>query len=108
MPVVSPGFAVPLGNVKDKDGKLSPLYITPVWQIFFQSLNELTNLDSAFLSLVADRVESLRQTPGIGPVATMARAGRVAALMAQNAADAAQSAADSNTARIKELTFLNY
>lgn len=101
MPVVSPGFAVPLGNIKDKDGKLSPLFITPVWQIFFQSLNELNNLDSAFLGVVADRVEALRQTPGIGPVATLARAGRVAAL-------AAQSAADSNTARIKELTFLNY
>jgi hypothetical protein len=101
VPVVSPGFVVPLGNIKDKDGKLSPLYITPVWQIFFQSLNELNNLDSAYLSLISDRVDALRQTPSVGPVAMQARAGRLAAL-------AAQSTADSNTARLKELEFMAY
>lgn len=71
------------------------------WLRWFDEIRERTGGDVDLLNLVNTRVEALRQTPGIGPVTTQARTARLAAI-------SAQSSADSNTARIKELQFLNY
>ncbi len=71
------------------------------WLRWFDEIRERTGGDVDLLNLVATRVEALRQNPSIGPVTTQTRTARLAAI-------SAQTTADSNTARIKELQFLNY
>ena len=119
MAVISPGFTVPLGNVRDAQGKPQSLYISPQWQIFFQGLFERTGGSET------DRFDALEEADwlhvsliddALGRADGAVRSGRVhAADIATNVTNIATNTADiatnvtaiaANTARLKEIEFL--
>lgn len=98
MSIVNPGFSVPLGSVRDSKGTSVPLYISPVWQIFFQGLFERADGTDAIRIDALEEAAWVRDSEidGVESLATQA----------VSEARSKSTLIEANSARLREIEFL--